>query len=267
MTDNPTQHTDTAEATAIEVPAEQVIPAKDLGELLDGAIRKAVTAQINAQAKEIAEGVVEAMLTKEVIAGMRETAIYEAELALNPAPEPEPEPEPEPQLGPEEAAEEEEAEPRELQFPTVKEFVEDYVIEIYRREVSIRNAPEHWCPLWWVHGEVVARFEALHMAFEHLRHGEETELAAWWLVYFDPMMERIFDKEGPFKYCSVAEGHRGKLPKLPVVTAPLEAFEDGYYDQPVIASQLVVPAASVGRSRTVMTVDEAANIVNWPEFP
>ena len=266
MTDNGTQPTETADATATEVVAEQVRPQMDLGELLDAAVRKAVGAQINAQAKEIADGVVADMLTPEVIAGMRETAIIEADQALRPAPELAPEPEPEPELEEEKEAEEE-PESRELQFPTVKEFVEDYVIELYRREVSIRNAPEHWCPLWWVHGEVVARFEALHMAFEHLRHGEETELAAWWLVYFDPMMERIFDKEGPFKYCSVAEGHSGKLPKLPVVIAPEQAFEDGHYDQPVIASQLVVPPAPVGRSRTVMVVDEAANIVNWPEFP
>ncbi|MGW4094987.1 DUF4913 domain-containing protein [Nocardia sp. NPDC004750] len=249
MTDNATQPTiPAADADA----TERVVPQMDLGELLDTAIRKAVTTQISAEAKKIADGVIADMLTPEVIAGMRETAILEAELALNPAPQPEPEPvpEPEPELELEVEAEQE-PEPRELMFPTVKEFVEDYVIEIYRRKVSILNGRLHWCPLWWVHGEVVARFQALHQAFEHLRQGQETELATWWLVYFDPMMERIFDKTGPFEFCSVAEGHSNRLPKLPVVIAPPEVFEDDSYDQPVTPSGLVVPAAPVGHRRPV----------------
>ncbi|MGV9838058.1 DUF4913 domain-containing protein [Nocardia niigatensis] len=257
MTDNGTQPANPAEHGE-QIVAEQVIPQMDLGELLDGAIGKAVTAQINAQAKEIADGVVKAMLTPEVIAGMRETAIVQAERALNPSPEaePEPEPAPEPEPEPEPAEDEEpEDEPRELEYPRVKEFVEDYVTEIYRREVSLRDAPLHWCPQWWLHGEVVARFEALHQAFEHLRHGEETELAAFWLVYFDPMMERIFDREGPFKYCTVAHGHNGKLPRLPVVIAPEEAFPEDGRPGPVTTSTIEVSGAPVGHRRTVMTVE------------
>ncbi|MFC9898499.1 DUF4913 domain-containing protein [Nocardia sp. NPDC127579] len=218
----------------------------DLGEMLDSAIRKAVNAQINATAKQVAEGVVADLLTKEVVSGMREAAVVEAERALNPEPEPEPEPGPE-------ADAEEPVEVREWLYPTVKEFVEEYVVEIYRRDVNGRTSGQlRWCPLWWVHGEVVARFEALHQCFELLRHGEETELAAFWLVYFDPMMDRILDPSGPFKHCSVHQGHTARMTRLTVEIAPQEAFDDGYSgDQEIISAHLVLPGAPIGRREQV----------------
>ncbi|MEV6073384.1 DUF4913 domain-containing protein [Nocardia sp. NPDC052001] len=256
-------HTD----EAAEMVAEQVIPDMDLGALLEGAIRKAVGAQIQAQAKEIADGVVADMLTPEVIAGMRETAIHEAEIALNPPVELEEEPEPEE----EEAAEEEEQEqPRELRYPTLKDFVESYVINVYRREVSKRGSERslRWCPCWWDHGEAVARFRAMWAAFEHLRLGDGTEMNLWWLVHFDPQMDRILDPEGMFKYCSVESGCHAndivneliKLPPLPVVPADPALFEEENDDQePVAASRIVLPAAPVGIRRTVPG--------SWEEFP
>ncbi|WP_306358967.1 MULTISPECIES: DUF4913 domain-containing protein [unclassified Nocardia] len=232
--------------------AEQVIPQMELGELLEGAVAKAVSAQIAAQAKEIAEGVVAAMLTPEVIAGMRETAIAEAELALNPTPAPEPaesEPEPEGETAAQ-AEETEEEEPRQLRYATLPEFVEGYVAALYRREVSVRGSEKtlRWCPRWWEHGEVVARFRAMWTAFEALRLGEGVEQSLWWLVHFDPHMDRIFDTAGPFKYCSVADGHNAKLPALPTTPAPAGIFEDGHYDDAHLTggSGIVVPATSPG---------------------
>ncbi|MBF6138279.1 DUF4913 domain-containing protein [Nocardia otitidiscaviarum] len=234
--------------------AEQVVPQMELGELLEGAVAKAVSAQINAQAKEIAEGVVAAMLTPEVIAGMRETAIAEAELALNPAPATDTAPESGTADAPadDEAgddAEEAEEEPRQLRYATLPEFVEDYVANLYRREVSMRGSEKklRWCPRWWDHGEVVARFRAMWTAFEALRLGEGVEQSLWWLVHFDPHMDRIFDTDGPFKYCSVADGHNAKLPALPTMPVPAGLFEDGHYDDAhVTRAGIFVPATSPG---------------------
>ncbi|MFI5783766.1 DUF4913 domain-containing protein [Nocardia sp. NPDC051570] len=216
----------------------------DLGELLTGAIRKAVGSRIDAAAKDIADGVVAQMLTDEVRAAMTETAIHETELALNPAPVPDLEDDTT------EAAAEEEPQ-REPKYADVVEFVESYVIQMYRREVTARGSQRQlrWCPRWHAHGEVWARMEAMHQAFEHLRLGATTEPNEWWLVHFDPQMRAILDPEGPFMYCSVAEGHHAKLPPLPVVPAAAQLVQrDGDYHD-AHASGLIVPSAPARRRK------------------
>ncbi|MGY4103780.1 DUF4913 domain-containing protein [Nocardia sp. R16R-3T] len=241
-----------------EVAAEpvRVVPQMDLGDLLDAAVRKAVTAQINAEAKTIADGVVAEMLTPEVIAGMRETAIIEADQALRPsepAPEPEPEPEPAPEAEPEDAAEEE----PELRYRTLPAFVDGFIAHTYRREVSAPGSDKtiRWCPLWFKHGEAVSRLEALWRAFEEARRGDGGEMAAWWVTLCDPTMDRLFDPKGTFEYCSVEDGHeyQDKLIKLPLVPAPPEAFPDGHaHDEPTsVSSRIFVPPASTVRNRFV----------------
>jgi Domain of unknown function (DUF4913) len=239
MTD--TLNTDTEPTSA----AAEVTPQMDLGELLESAVRKAVTAQLAAQAKDLAAGVVEAMLTPEVRAGMRETAILEAQIALNPIPEPAPEPEPEP----EPQAEEDEAETpeRELLYPTVGAFVEGYVAKLYKREVTVEGSEKtfRWCPRWHAHGEVWARMNALWRAFEHLRLGENTELSSFWLMHLDPHMAQILDPNGPFKYCTVRGGHKAKLAALATVAVPEGTDPDGYYTE--TPSGIFVPPARPNR--------------------
>lgn len=245
---------DTTEAQDVQAQPVAVVPQMDLGELLDTAVRKAVTAQINAEAKTIADGVVADMLTPEVIAGMRETAIIEADQALRPAPEPAPEPEPEPE--PEDAAEEAQEEP-ELRYRTVELFVDGFIAHTYRREVSAPGTDKtiRWCPLWFKHGEAVSRLEALWRAFEEARRGDGGEMAAWWVTLCDPIMDRLFDPKGTFEYCSVEDGHeyQDKLIKLPLVPAPPGTFQDGHaHDEPTsVPSRIFVPPASTVRNRFV----------------
>ncbi|MBF6162995.1 DUF4913 domain-containing protein [Nocardia cyriacigeorgica] len=263
-TTNGTQtDTDTAEAAA----GAGVVPQMDLGEMLDSAIRKAVTGQINAQAKDIADGVVAAMLTPEVRAGMRETAILEAtvalEQALDPKPEPAPEPEPEPEEpADEETAEDEEEKPKELLYRNLEAFVRGCIANLYRREVSARGSEKllRWCPCWWDHGEAVFRLEALWRAFEQLRLGGGVEMDLWWIQHADPQMDRLLDPEGPFKYCSVVDGHKAKMPALPTVAAPEGLFPDGHAadDTDAAVAAAAVPASSLlpgvpqGRGRKIM---------------
>ncbi|WP_067722891.1 DUF4913 domain-containing protein [Nocardia yamanashiensis] len=253
MSDNGTRPDTTDEVPA---PAAVVIPQMDLGELLDGAIRKAVTGQIAAQARDIATEVVAAMLTPDVLEGMRQSAIVEAELALNPIPTPDPEPDPEAEPAPAATtAAQEDAQPAQPpRYPTLRDFVERYVIQVYRRSVSTKGAHKEsgvrWCPCWWDHGEVVGRFKTMHRAFEHLRLGEGTEPSLWWLVHFDPHMDRIMSPTGPFMYCSVADGHAigpKAIPPLPVLPAPPGVLPDEEDQTPtsgyVTASGLVVPSS------------------------
>ncbi|WP_280336091.1 DUF4913 domain-containing protein [Nocardia wallacei] len=239
-------------AVPAESPAAHSIPAADLGELMDTAIRKAVTAEFGAAAKDIAADVVAKFLTADMRKAMAETAIHEAELALNP-PVPAEEPEPEP------VAPDEPEPPRRL-YATVEDFVQQYVCELYRREVSEigLEGKRRWCPEWWRHGEARARFEALWMAFEALRHGETVEMSIFWLTHMGPTMAALLDPEGPFKYCSVPKGHHAGLVALPVVAAPenysnSDYQPDGGEELPDhYAGGLVVETGPARRGRVVL---------------
>ncbi|WP_280218995.1 DUF4913 domain-containing protein [Nocardia neocaledoniensis] len=252
--------TENAEATA----ETAAIGGVDLTESMSAAVRKAVNAQVTAAAKEIAQGAINDFLTEDVVATMRETALLEAEAAVNPdaaaavaaadaAPEPEPEPEQAPE--PEEA-------PRRLHHERLDLFVEKYLAHSYRREVTRTGieSTRRWCPQWWDHSEAFGRLEALWMAWEQARLGEGAEMAAWWTQFADPMMAALFDPEGVFKYCSVADGHKDTLKRLPSTPAPKGWFVDGHaHDGPepgMTASGLYLPPPSTGRGRVVVAIDE-----------
>lgn len=243
-----------AEVTAAAAAAAARVQPLELGALLEEAIGRAVNAQINAEAKDVAAGVVADMLTPEVLEEMRQTAIRDAEAALAPALEPEQDED----QDSDEA--EEEQEPPKPKYATVETFVEKYVAPLYRREVSARGSERslRWCPRWWDHGEVYARMEALHGAFEFLRLGATVEQSNWFLMHLDPMMDRILDPEGPFKYCSVIKGHSTELAALPTVTAP-QRREDGTYEDTHAHSGLYIPPAAPRRRRVVIDDD--------PDFP
>ncbi|MGW0640437.1 DUF4913 domain-containing protein [Nocardia salmonicida] len=265
-TENTTTAPETTENT--ETDAEQAAAALggvDLTEALSAAVRKAVTAQVTAAAKEIATGAINDFLTKDVIATMRETALLEAEAAVNPdsaaalaaaANSKADEPEAEEQAKPEE-------EPRKLHHARLDLFVEKYVAHTYRREVSRKGTEGkiRWCPQWWDHAEAVGRLDALWMAWEQMRLGEGSEMAAWWTQFADPLMAALFDPEGVFKYCSVPDGHRPSMKVLPTVSAPQGWFQDGHahdveVEPGVTASGLYLPTPSTGRSRVVVALDE-----------
>ncbi|MBF6072711.1 DUF4913 domain-containing protein [Nocardia farcinica] len=242
--------------TAMPAP---VIPQMDLGQLLDESIRKAVASQIAAEAKKIAAGVVGELLTPEVVAGMRETAVLEAVRALDPSPEA-PLPGEQDPVAAEDDAEDDAAPP--LEYRSLDAFVRDYLSMMYRREVVEPGSAKYarWCPRWWEHGEAIGRLEALWRAFEEARHGEGSEMSTWWLQHADPMMTELLSPNGPFKYCSVQQGHHERLGKLPLVPAPEGMFEDGHAHDPapavLVSSSLTLPAPTHPRRRTVMEFPE-----------
>lgn len=113
----------------------------------------------------------------------------------------------------------------ELEFPTTAEFVR-FLGEVYARQVADQHDMA-WCPQWWYHPEAVLRFTALHRAFEYLRREPRNGLNVWWINHADKHMAKLFDPRGPFKYCSVRNGHKNMLPDLPLHNAPRSALPAG----------------------------------------
>ncbi|MFH8350212.1 DUF4913 domain-containing protein [Streptomyces sp. NPDC018045] len=104
--------------------------------------------------------------------------------------------------------------PPELVFPTVADFVADFLAPTVRR--NLRRPTVTWCPAWWRHPEAVTRLTALWRAWEHLRHDPALGMSVWWLHHADPHLRVLMDKDaGPLSACT-PEGHRayahGPLP-------------------------------------------------------
>lgn len=116
----------------------------------------------------------------------------------------------------------------ELVYPDVGTFVRDKIAYSYRREVT-EGIDRRWCPEWWRHEEANSRLEALWRAWEHLRLDPATGMSVWWRDHADHHMEKLFDPEGPFKACSVREGHAvpdsiSYIPALPMADEPSALF-------------------------------------------
>ncbi|WP_228837525.1 DUF4913 domain-containing protein [Nocardia amamiensis] len=107
----------------------------------------------------------------------------------------------------------------------VVDFVENYLAEVYRRQVTDLSDTV-WCPEWWKHAEAVARLDALWRAWEHYRQDGATGLSIWFLDHADPHMQKLFDPKGPFKYCSVRNGHKDMLSPLPTKSPQHGMFGD-----------------------------------------
>ncbi|WP_239004173.1 DUF4913 domain-containing protein [Nocardia panacis] len=113
-------------------------------------------------------------------------------------------------------------------YASVVEFVENYLSMVYRRQVTDLSDTV-WCPEWFQHAEAVARLDSLWRAWEHYRLDGKTGLSVWFLDHADPHMTRLFDPKGPFKYCSVRNGHKDMLSPL-----PLKSPQHGMFGDPTI---------------------------------
>ncbi|WP_280468147.1 DUF4913 domain-containing protein [Nocardia cyriacigeorgica] len=113
-----------------------------------------------------------------------------------------------------------------LIYSGVVDFVENYLSVVYRRQVSDLSDTV-WCPEWWQHAEAVARLDALWRAWEHFRQDPATGISVWFLDHADKHMAKLFDPKGPFKYCSVRNGHKDMLVPLPLTTP-----DDRFFSNP-----------------------------------
>ncbi|WP_328397149.1 DUF4913 domain-containing protein [Nocardia sp. NBC_00416] len=111
-------------------------------------------------------------------------------------------------------------------YKDVVEFVEKYLSVVYRRQVSDLSDTV-WCREWWKHTEAIVRLDAVWRAWEHLRQDGATGMSVWFLDHADKHMAVLLDPKGPFKYCSVRNGHKDMLADLPFTPVP-----DGMFSNP-----------------------------------
>jgi hypothetical protein len=103
-------------------------------------------------------------------------------------------------------------------FATLEEWVETYLLNVYRR--SVDGTAMTWCPEWWRHPEAYLRLDALWRAWEYLRQQPGTGMAVWMRDYADPHMQVLLSESGPFKGCEPTRHSSYELRPLPMLAPP-----------------------------------------------
>lgn len=106
-------------------------------------------------------------------------------------------------------------------YPTLEQFVGDYVVETYRRVVG-GTSGRRWAADWWRYPEAVARLEALWEAFEHLHRQGGLGMSVWWRDHADHHMSVLLAPDGPFAEATDTNSWLEPLP-LELVPAPLQS--------------------------------------------
>lgn len=134
------------------------------------------------------------------------------------------EPDPEhPEEAVEPAGEESQAPAR--RFPTVVEFVEQFLVFAINQKMSPTSGQGlRWDPNWHQYPMVVYRLIALHEAYEEAYVTGGSAMSSWWIQHFDPHMRVILDGDkGPFH--AYDEGSISMPPKplkvTPATSSPL----------------------------------------------
>ena len=111
----------------------------------------------------------------------------------------------------------------ELRFHSVPEFVEHFVIPNWRHGI---NDESRRCATWWEHSEAMMHLEALWEAFETMRASKDgTSSSDFLLRYFNPTMEYLTSRQGPFVLCDASSGKHAIRQLWPVNPAPEGLFE------------------------------------------
>lgn len=99
----------------------------------------------------------------------------------------------------------------------LEEFVTEVIAPLYAR-ATYMNTEVSWCPEWFRHKPAVWRLGALMDSYDQAVTSKDRAAASVWLRdHGDMHMRELFHFNGPFKFCSVANGHKDMLPPLPTV--------------------------------------------------
>lgn len=92
---------------------------------------------------------------------------------------------------------EQENAPPPLYYGSVDEFVRDFLVPVFSRQVGDRAA-RRWSAEWWRNPEAIVRLEALWRSWEHLRLDPATGMSVWLRDHADHHLGVLWDTEGPF---------------------------------------------------------------------
>lgn len=112
------------------------------------------------------------------------------------------------------------AEVRELVYGNVAEFVSDYLLPMYRRDVTT------WCAEWWKHPEAATRFTALWLSWEQLRLDPALGLSVWLRDHLDHHMPVLLAGDGPLKGCKPGRHREDRVPPLEATPPPAGLYVD-----------------------------------------
>jgi hypothetical protein len=107
-------------------------------------------------------------------------------------------------------------------YGSVDEFVREFLVLQYRREVSPKG-DFRWDPRWWMHPEAVSRLDSLWRTWEHFRNDASTGMSVWWRDHADHHMGVLLSPAGPFGKTS---GTTDPGDPLPYMAPPPGLFTD-----------------------------------------
>ncbi|NKX90638.1 DUF4913 domain-containing protein [Nocardia coubleae] len=94
-------------------------------------------------------------------------------------------------------------------YDSVAEWVAEYFVVLYGDDLAYRRGePLRWCPEWWCHPGAAVRLDALWRAWEYYRARGGPAMSTWLLDHADPHVSRLTAPNGPFRRCSVEDGHQ-----------------------------------------------------------
>jgi hypothetical protein len=139
------------------------------------------------------------------------------------------------------------ADPPGLYYLTLAEWVQEWLLPVYRR--SVLGHDRVWCPQWWRHAEAVARLESLWRAWEHLRQDPATGLSVWFRDHADHHMTVLLDADGPLKGCD-GQHCEHPLARLPHDPPPEGMFEPEDFTTTATATASASATSSPPTART-----------------
>ena len=93
-----------------------------------------------------------------------------------------------------------------LYYQSLPEFIREFFIPMFPRDIT--NIPGlTWCPKWWLHPEAAYRLDSLWRSWEHLRLDAATGSSSWLREHLDHHLPLLISDSGPFKGCSIKNGH------------------------------------------------------------
>ncbi|WP_280381361.1 DUF4913 domain-containing protein [Nocardia wallacei] len=123
------------------------------------------------------------------------------------------------------------------EYESLGAFLRDRLSEVYARQVT-DHSDTVWCPEWWRHPEAHERLWIVWQTYEELAPTGGVGLSDWWQLHCEPHLSRLMSLRGPFKYCSIRNGHKDMLRPLPFFldAAPKSLFTPQYPAAPIAAA-------------------------------